>query len=105
MKDLPMINLADDPATHRYVIDADGRRAGFLSYRLDGEQMALVHTEIDPAVQRHGLGSQLVAYALEDARERGLAVLPHCPFVRHYMLEHPELRDLVPSASRPRFGL
>jgi uncharacterized protein len=104
MKDLP-INLAHHPATHRYVIDADGHRAGFLSYRLNGDQVALLHTEIDPAVERHGLGSQLVAYALDDARERGLAVLPHCPFVRHYIVTHPEYRELVPPPSRTRFGL
>jgi hypothetical protein len=101
----PDVSVTDEPAADRYVIDADGSRVGFLSYRLDTEQIALLHAEIHPAVERHGLGSELVAFALDDARVRGLAVLPHCPFVRAYIEQHHEYRDLVPEASRARFGL
>jgi predicted GNAT family acetyltransferase len=95
-----------DPEAKRYVIDADGGRVGFLSYRPAGDnEVALLHTEIDPTVERRGLGSQLVHFALEDARGRGLSVLPYCPFVRHYIVEHPEFRDAVPEDRRARFGL
>ena len=99
------VTVTDNPAAARYVIDADGERVGLLSYRLDGEQLALMHAEIQPAVGRHGLGSQLVGFALDDARARGLQVLPYCPFVRAYIVDHREYRDLVPEASRARFGL
>ena|SRR5689334_17489453 len=101
----PAVTVADERDASRYVIDADGSRAGLLNYRLNGEQIALLHTEIDPAVERRGLGSELAGFVLDDARERGLAVLPYCPFVRHYIAEHPEYRELVPAAARDRFGL
>jgi hypothetical protein len=101
----PDIKVTDEPAAHRYVIDADGARVGLLAYRLADGQIALLHAEIDPLVERRGLGSALVAFALDDARDRGLNVLPHCPFVRHYIHEHAEHRDLVPEDARARFGL
>lgn len=101
----PEVIIADDPAAHRYVIDADGSRVGFLSYRLDSDEIALLHAEIQPAVERRGLGSKLVAFALDDARARGLAVMPYCPFVRGYIERHPEYRDLVPEAGRAQFRL
>lgn len=101
----PTVTIADDPAADRYVIDAEGTRIGLLSYRLDGDQIALLHAEIQPAMERRGLGSKLVAFALDDARARGLAVMPYCPFVRAYIERHPEYRDLVPEAGRVQFRL
>ena len=43
--------------------------------------------------------------ALTGLRDRGVAVLPYCPFVRAYLQRHPELVDVVPEAERARFGL
>ena len=43
--------------------------------------------------------------ALDDARRRGLGVLPICPFVQAFIVRHPDYVDLVPTAQRRRFGL
>jgi hypothetical protein len=99
------VTVADEPQASRYVIHADGRQIGLLSYRLTDTEMAMLHAEVHPTRERRGLGSQLVGFALDDARRRGLAVRPYCPFVRQYISEHPEYTDLVPADSRSRFGL
>ena len=56
--------------------------------------MTLVHTETPPAARGRGLASQLVQGALDNARSRGLKVVPVCWFVRDYLVKHPEYRDL-----------
>jgi hypothetical protein len=38
-------------------------------------------------------------------RQRGVEVLPYCPFVQSYLQRHAELQDLVPVGDRERFGL
>jgi uncharacterized protein len=44
-----------------------------------------------------------VAGALDDIRERGLRLIPICPFVRSYLERHPEQADVVaPRAPQPR---
>jgi hypothetical protein len=101
----PDVSVADVPDASRYVIEVDGRPVGLLSYRLSAGAVAMMHAEINPAVERQGLGSSLVAFALDDARARELSVLPYCPFVRSYIAQHPEYRDLVPEDSRAGFGL
>jgi predicted GNAT family acetyltransferase len=53
------------------------------------------HTEVEPELERHGVGSQLVAATLDDLRARGLPVVPICPFVRGFIRRHPEYADLV----------
>ena len=35
----------------------------------------------------------------------GLDVLPYCPFVRSYIFDHPEYRDLVPTSAWDSFDL
>lgn len=99
------IVIADAPDEDRYVVDVDGTRAGFVSYQRTGEQIALMHAEVDPPMQRQGVASKLIEFALEDARGRGLSVLPFCPFVRYYIQRHPDYLELVPPDARVRFGL
>jgi hypothetical protein len=44
--------------------------------------------------------------ALDDARRRGLQVLPSCPYVRKVIAEDPDtFLDLVPADQRARFDL
>ena len=91
------VTVADRADRHRYEIALDGRLAGLLTYRVDAAAGVITHrhTEIDPAYGGRGLGSRLVRFALDDARERGLAVRPLCPFVVELIERHPEYSDLV----------
>ena len=43
--------------------------------------------------------------ALAAARERGLKVIPICPFFAAYMQEHADVQDLLEPAWRKQFGL
>jgi predicted GNAT family acetyltransferase/glutaredoxin len=83
------------PEANRYELRFDGRLIGLLAYRRGDDRIALTHTEVTPACEGRGFGSQLAAAALEDARRGGLKVLPLCPFVARYIERHPEYRGLV----------
>jgi uncharacterized protein len=99
------IVVTDKVGKERYEIQVDGKPAGLLQYRLRPGLIELVHTEIDEEFEGQGLGSRLISFALNDARERGLAVLPFCPFVNDYMRRHPEYVELVPEERRQDFEL
>jgi predicted GNAT family acetyltransferase len=87
--------VVDNPPELRYEVWTEGRLAGTIRYTLENGEITLVHTEVDPAFEGHGLGSVLVAGALEDIRTRGLKLLPLCPFVAAYIRRHPEFADLL----------
>jgi predicted GNAT family acetyltransferase len=99
------IAITDDTDSQRYVIRVDGKRAGLLQYRLRPDSIELVHTEIYEEFEGRGLGGELISFALQDARERNLAVLPFCPFVNDYIQRHRQYVDLVPEGRRGDFGL
>jgi uncharacterized protein len=96
---------ADNPDAHRYEISVDGEVAGFTEYGVRPDLLALVHTEIDDRFEGQGLGSALVRDVLDDARSRGLAVLPFCPFVNGWIKRHEDYVDLVPPEYRAQFEL
>ena len=93
----PEYVVRNNPDELRYEILRDGRLLGEIRYRIDTGVVTLVHTEVKPAAEGQGVGSRLVAGALEDIRARGLSLEPVCPFVRAYLARHPEHSDLVVS--------
>jgi predicted GNAT family acetyltransferase len=98
--------ISDNPTENRYEIYQDNELAGFVTYKLTGDEIAFTHTETLPAFTGKGVAKQLVTEALEDARFRGLAVLPFCPYVRRFISQNTaKYLDLVPENDRERFGL
>jgi predicted GNAT family acetyltransferase len=87
--------VADNPAAHRYEATRGGEQVGFAAYRLSGQVITFTHTSVDPAVEGQGVGSALARSALDDARRRGLTVVPVCPFIRAWIDRHPAYADLV----------
>jgi predicted GNAT family acetyltransferase len=83
------------------LIDDDGEVIGELRYRREQSAIALVHTEIDPAHEGHGLAGVLVEGVFNDVRERGLKIVPVCPYVRSWLSRHPDQLDLVTSDPAP----
>jgi predicted GNAT family acetyltransferase len=84
------VEVTDAPGQHRYEVSEDGVLAGFTVYvdRPDGR--AFVHTEIDPAFEGRGLAARLVRHAMDAEAAAGRAVVPECPYVRHWLERHPD---------------
>jgi predicted GNAT family acetyltransferase len=99
------IEAADAPERDRYEISIDGDVVGFTAYGARPGLIAFIHTEVDERLQGRGLADRLIRFALEDARARGLAVLPFCPFVKAFIERHREFEALVPDSYREQFGL
>jgi uncharacterized protein len=97
--------VRDNPEAQRYEVTVDGELAGYAAYRSHAGLIAFMHTEVGEAFEGRGVGSTLVSTALDDARRRGLEVLPFCPFVNSYLQRHREYVDLVPESEWEAFGL
>ena len=87
--------LKDAPDQHRFELWAGDELIGVLAYRLHDDAIALVHTEVSPEHGGRGHAAPLLRGALDEARARGLAVVPSCSYVASYVDEHPEYADLV----------
>jgi predicted GNAT family acetyltransferase len=101
--DEALVSVRDDPLASRFELRVNGVLAGYVTYRDARSGRAFDHTVIATEYQGMGLASQLIRYALDEARATGRGVLPFCPFVRFFIQRHPAYVDLVGQAQR--FGL
>jgi len=93
----PPVHVRDVPERSRYeaTLGDDATPAGLLGYTLSNDWMALVHTEVLEGFEGQGVGSRLVRAVLDDARQRGLRVIPKCPFVVRWLERHAEQHDVL----------
>ncbi len=105
MTEDPQIVITDATERNRFIATVGREQAGFIVYRRRPGLIALIHTEVEERFEGQGIGGRLARFALEQARTKGLEVLPFCPFVNDWMKRHPEYNDLVPSAYRAKFDL
>ena len=97
------VSVRDNPRASRFELRVDGVFAGYVSYRDARSGRAFEHTVITAEYEGMGLASQLVRFALDEARAAGRTVLPFCPFVRSFIQRHPAYVDLV--GQPQRFGI
>ena len=64
-------------------------------YKLAERLLVVTHTEVEPEYEGQGVGGRLVQAVLDDVRQRGLHVLPICPFTKSWIERHPDYQDLV----------
>jgi predicted GNAT family acetyltransferase len=97
------VSVRANPRASRFELCVNGVVAGYVTYRDARSGRAFEHTIIAAAHQGIGLASQLIRYALDEARATGRNVLPFCPFVRSFIKRHPAYVALV--GQPQRFGL
>jgi predicted GNAT family acetyltransferase len=100
-------NLAirDNPERHRLEVNFGDGSLAFAQYHVTHGRIVFTHTEVPKVHEGQGIGSALIRYALASARERGLKVVPVCPFFADYFKNHAEEQDLLDPESRAKLGL
>ena len=86
--------LIDNEAKKQYEFLIDGVLARIEYIKAQGK-IFLTHTEVPSKLEGKGVGSALVRQVLEDIQQKGLGLVPLCPFVAAYINRHPEYRGLV----------
>jgi predicted GNAT family acetyltransferase len=96
--------VRDNSERHRFEIDLGGSFAA-AEYTLPAGLIMFTHTEVPPEHGGKGIGTALIRAGLASARERGLKVIPICPFFAAYMKAHAEEHDLLDPAWQRQLGL
>ena len=86
--------VRDNKAEHEFELVVDGHRA-LAAYQMEGDTIVFTHTIVPKAIEGRGVASRLIRGALDQVRDRGLKVVPQCPFVAAYIKRHPDVQDLL----------
>jgi predicted GNAT family acetyltransferase len=99
------LEIHDNPEKHRFEADLGDGSTAIAEYTLPEGKIIFTHTEVPPQHEGRGIGSALIRFGLNAARERGLQVMPVCPFFASYMKKHAEVQDLLEPSYRKVLGL
>lgn len=87
--------VTHEAGAHRFVVRLPDGEAE-LSYLETGRGvLELHHTFVPESARGRGVGERLVESAIAYARAQRAKIVPTCPFVRAWMDEHPEAKDLI----------
>ena len=75
--------------------DTEGVQATVSYQPVNETTLDFVSTYVPHVLRGRNVGTQLVRYALDYAREKGLSVVPSCWFVGSVVERHPEYRELL----------
>ncbi|WP_173922752.1 GNAT family N-acetyltransferase [Agromyces sp. Marseille-P2726] len=89
------ITIERNDEARRYELRLDGDLAGYAQFRTNPQRITFTHTVVLPEYGGKGLGSRLAKHVLDDAVERGDTIVPVCPFIGHFLKEHPEYEASV----------
>jgi len=97
-------DIHDSAERHRYELPVGGEVAVVI-YNLSDRNLMITETLVPVALEGQGIASRLARHVIADARERGLLILPVCPFFSAYLQKHPEHGDVVHPTYRDILGL
>ena len=103
--DAGSLPIRDNPERHRFEADLGEGSIAIAEYELSGDRIVFTHTQVPSQHEGQGVGSALIRFALRSARERGLQVVPVCPFFAAYIRRHPEEQDLLSADWRAKLSL
>jgi predicted GNAT family acetyltransferase len=86
--------VLDEPRRHRFLYQEDGVDSQLI-YRVDGDRLVLVHTEVPQSLGGRGIGGRLVMAAVERAAKTCVTIVPWCPYARKWLQDHPEVASRV----------
>lgn len=79
-----------------YYIEVNKEKAAEITYSIAGTDRIIIdHTEVGEAYRGSGMGEKLVRKAVDDARTKGISIVPLCPFARSVFNKNEELRDVL----------
>ena len=87
--------ITNNEALHRYEAALEGQLAAYAEYNLLTDAIMFTHTEVLPAHEGKGVGSGIARHVLDEARAKGLHVIPVCQFIAGYIRKHREYAELV----------
>jgi hypothetical protein len=90
------INQSDNGLKGSFFIAQEGVRASEMTYVWAGTDRIIIdHTDVGPSLKGKNAGKQMLLKAVEFAREKGISIIPLCPFAKSVFDRLPEIRDVL----------
>ncbi|CAM3450826.1 GNAT family N-acetyltransferase [Aequorivita lipolytica] len=90
------MRVIDNKEKNRFEAEVDGNTA-IVEYSVKPGILSINHTEVPKALEGQGVASEMTEKVLLQIEQRGLKVVPVCPFTKKYIEKHSEWKSIVAS--------
>jgi len=84
------LNIQQGEPSSFDIYDEDGK-VGEMIFDIEGKNLTVYHTEVDPEKEGLGYAKQLLDAMVSYVRENNLMVIPMCPYVYIQFKRHEDL--------------
>lgn len=72
------------------------QQAGKMTYTwAAADRIIIDHTEVNPEFRGKDVGKKMVYAAVDFAREKGISIIPLCPFAKSVFAKDEKIRDVL----------
>ena len=90
-----MTDIAWDAAGSRYVLQLDGSEEAQVDVRVSEGIMTVRRVFVPPSHEGQGLAARLMSHVAEDARTKGLKIVPVCSYADVWFRRNKDQQDLL----------
>ena len=87
------LELIKNETENVFEMAVEGQKA-IIEYKEYPGKIALVHTEVPPALEGRGIATAIIEKTLSYIEKNHLRLIPLCPMVVAYLKRHPEWNKL-----------
>ena len=81
--------VTNNISKNRYELEVEGHLA-IADYRMEeGGRMAITHVFVPEELRGKGVAAQVMKGVVDDAKARGLTIVPICPYAASYLKRNP----------------
>lgn len=92
--DLSRIEVIHNVSQERFEVLL-GEQKAVLVYMIKAGLFLLLHTEVPPDYEGHGIAGKMAFEAMEYAKKQGLKIRSYCSYTTRYIERHKEYQDLL----------
>jgi uncharacterized protein len=90
------VQQKDNGEKGSFFIEQEGTQLAEMTYLWAGKDRIIIdHTEVDELLKGKGAGKLMVSKAVDFAREKGISIIPLCPFAKSVFDKTPEFKDVL----------
>ncbi len=90
------IQLEENETKGRFFYSENGKELAEMTFVRSGPDRIIIdHTEVDPSLKGKGVGKELVAAAVEKARNEKFKIMPLCTFAKSVFDKTEEYKDVL----------
>ncbi|WP_026999421.1 GNAT family N-acetyltransferase [Eisenibacter elegans] len=90
------VQQEDNGKKGKFFVLENGQQEAEMTYTWAGDSRIIIdHTDVGEALKGKSAGKQMVMQAVAFAREKGIKIIPLCPFAKSVFDKVAEIRDVL----------